>query len=128
MVNFFKAEPAPKKKRKPLRRMSIKRKAIVEQRKDFVAEQLAKREWCEAGPIIGRHTGHVFTSKAGRWRGCRFRSTELHEPLTRARAPGAETILDVENSVAICPICHAWIHANPADAEHLGLLRSSRGL
>lgn len=58
---------------------------------------------------------------------CSNYATELHEPLTRARAPGAETILDPENSIAVCPGCHRWIHDHPAEATRLGLLRNSRG-
>jgi hypothetical protein len=54
---------------------------------------------------------------------CSRRSTELHEPLTRAR--GGD-ILDKYNTVAICRNCHNWVHDHPESATKLGLLRSQR--
>lgn len=114
-------------KRTPLRRVSKKREALNRKRRAFVDEQLSKRTECEAGMLIGKLLGYSM-----RWPGCGFYSTTMHEPLTRARAPGAETILDEDNSVAICDGvnggCHRWVHDNPAQAEKIGLLRSSRGL
>lgn len=103
-------------KRTPLNRVSSKRAKINKERAVFVAEQLALRPFCEVGPMILRDTS-----------GCTYNASELHEPLTRARAPGADTILSVENSVALCRNCHRWIHDNPAEAERIGLLRSSHG-
>ncbi len=93
-----------------MRRVSIKRAATAQKRRAFVAEQLALRPRCEVQVP-----------------GCFGRSTELHEPLTRARAPGEETILDVSNSVAICRACHTWVHSHPAEATKRGLLRSDHG-
>lgn len=131
MVNFFKKDPAPRPPRKRLKPMSEKRKAVQVQRSAFVVEQLSRRRICEAGVIIGNATGDArpFAVASGevRWRGCLYASQDMHEPLTRARAPGPETILDEKNSVAICRGCHEWVHAHPAEAERIGLLRSSRG-
>lgn len=108
-------------KRTPLKRVSKKRAALNRLRSTFVHEQLQKYPDCE--------TYHFFTQQ--NWlrhplsKLCSGVSTELHEPLTRARAPGAETILDVGNSVAICRWCHRWVHDNPAAATEVGLLKSS---
>ena len=78
----------------------------------MVAEELAKRELCEAGARI-THAGHDAR--------CGGLAIELHEPLTRARGG---SILDPANTVAVCRSCHDWIHVNPAAATDLGLLRS----
>jgi hypothetical protein len=93
-----------------------------------VKEQLGKRPHCEASSVIARafqaaEFGSDMRPYAG-WR-CTLFATELHEPLTRARAPGAETILDPSNSVALCRNCHNTIHSHVAWAERLGLLRRS---
>ncbi len=130
MTNFFKQPPAPKKKRKRMKTVSEKRKAVNAQRRTFVEEQLAKREKCEAGPSIFSllmREKSVSGIESERF-GCTLKSTDMHEPLTRARAPGAETIIDEGNSVALCRWCHDWIHRNPSTSERIGLLRSSRGL
>lgn len=97
-------------KRTPLRRVSPKRQLVNAERREFVREQLRLRPNCEAGIIL---------SPTQR---CTRTATELHEPKTRARYPGKETILSAENSVAICRFCHTWVHSNPAAAEELGLL------
>jgi hypothetical protein len=139
-------------RRKRLRRVSKKRAALNAKRREFVREQLEKRPWCEAGRRIGlqlemakQMTESAFRDvdydhsmelvnppppikKVQLWTQCGRSATELHEPMTRARDPRAETILDPDNSVAICRPCHDWIHAHPAEAEKLGLLKSSRGL
>jgi len=113
----------PLRRKTRLRAKSPKRLALDEKRRAFVAEQMAKRRWCEACERIGDHTGDVkVVGGFRRWVHCALFSTELHEPLTRARAPGPETILDPANSVAICPFGHRWIHDHPAAATQLGLL------
>lgn len=55
---------------------------------------------------------------------CRGVADDVHEPLTRARGG---SILDPANALAVCRPCHDWIHANPAEATALGLLRPSGG-
>lgn len=117
-------------KRTPLRRVSKKRAALNKLRSAFVREQLKKRPHCEVREMISasRFPGSVPLSVIDNIsRHCTGVATELHEPLTRARAPGAETILDPANSIAICPGCHRWVHDHPAAATSLGLLRSSGG-
>lgn len=108
-------------KRSPLRRVSKKHAAELDVRREFVREQLSHRQWCEAGKII-----FEYLSKISQLHGhqCMNAATELHEPLTRSRAPGLETIVDPANSVAICRSCHMWIHSHPAHATQIGLLKS----
>lgn len=100
----------PLRRKKSMRRVSAKRAATNVKRSAFVREQLSARPFCEV-----------------RRAGCYHHASELHEPLTRARAPGEETILDPANSVAVCRVCHTWIHSHPAEATALGLLRSAKG-
>ena len=99
-------------KRTPLRRISKKRAKVQRQRARMVSEELAKRELCEAGSIIYLH---------GKQARCAGLAVELHEPLTRARGG---SILDPDNTVAICRNCHRWIHDHPEAATELGLLKS----
>lgn len=107
------------KRKTAMKRVSTKRAALNVLRGDFVREQLAKRPTCEAGGLWTR---------AGLSSPCTVKSTELHEPLTRARSPGPETILSVENSVAICRACHVMVHSHPAAATLVGLLKSGKGV
>ena len=103
----------PPERRTPLRQVSTKRTKEQRLRRVMVAEELAKRELCEAGAVI-THAGHNAR--------CNGLAIELHEPLTRARGG---SILDPANTVAICRSCHDWIHVNPEAATDLGLLRSA---
>lgn len=119
------------KRRAPLRRVSAKRAMLNVERAAFVREQLARRTVCEAGERISNELDRVLASgtSPAAWLGwhCMGGATELHEPLTRARAPGRETILEVANSVAVCRACHTFIHDHPAVATALGLLVRSGG-
>lgn len=124
---------SPPRRKTRLRPRSKKREKLQKERAEFVAAQLKKRIYCEAGVKIGQFKAEQqrFTfanPNASVWRriaGCWTMATELHEPMTRARAPGPETILDEENSVAICRSCHTWVHDNVAAATELGLLLPS---
>lgn len=113
-------------RRTSLRRISKKREAENRVRAEFVRIQLAKRPHCEVSSYVARASALVpadmVASVAALMRGCTRRSTELHEPMTRARAPGLETIISVENSVSICRQCHNWVHDNPMVSTVLGLL------
>ena len=118
----------PLHRRTPLRRVSLKRQRLMQQRRMFVAGQLALRPDCEAGPLIGIYR----VDRYGVQRGqrlirqaypCSGRSVDIHEPLTRARGG---SILDPANTVAVCRGCHDWIHAHPESATRLGLLASNR--
>ncbi len=120
----------PLKRGKPLKRggplkrktrlvpVSKKRRAVSTQRQRMVRDELDQRPQCEAGPVIG--SNNQFLSRQ-----CTGRAIELHEPLTRARGG---SILDPTNTVAICRMCHNWIHDHPKLATELGLLQHSRSV
>ena len=101
----------PLKRKTPLKRtgslapVSKKRAKTNRQRAKFVKEELDKRRWCEA------HIPNVCTRYA----------TEIHEPILRS---AGGSILDVTNSVAICLMCHRWVHDNVAEAKKIGLIKS----
>ena len=90
-----------KRSTKPLRRTPIRRRskrteslyARKNGRREFVAQQLLERLVCEAQTEV-----------------CTGRSIDLHEPLRRSKQG---SILDVENSMAVCRLCHGWIHQHP---------------
>jgi hypothetical protein len=117
----------PLKRKTRLVQMSKKRRAISGQRARMVRDELQRRPNCEAGPMIWLHRSTIYRidSKALMDRdlgnGCVGYSCELHEPLTRARGG---SILDPENTVAICRVCHDWVHAHPVAAQAIGLLVS----
>ena len=101
------------KRKTRLRSMSPKRRRDQRIRSEMVRVELARRELCEAGVII---------YQGGHQSGCVGLAVDLHEPLTRARGG---SLLDADNTVAVCRSCHTWIHDNPAAAKAVGLLRSS---
>lgn len=95
-----------------LRPVSQKRQRIQRQRRDLVHRLLEERPNCQAGSLVlSAHPHHV----------CYRYSTDIHEPLTRARGG---SILDEGNCLAICRSCHDWIHDHPTAASELGLLKS----
>lgn len=98
----------PIKRSGPVKRRSAKTQASVAARTLFVKEQLADRPYCEAGRLIedDKHR-------------CDIHSSEMHEPLRRSQGG---SIVDVNNSVAICRPCHRWVHDHPALSYDLGLL------
>ena len=55
---------------------------------------------------------------------CNEQATECHHREGRGVAP--DRVTDPDNFVALCGACHDWVHANPADAERLGLRDRSR--
>ena len=100
----------PLKRNTRLKPVSDKRKKVLVTRRKIVAEVLAERPYCQAGPRI-RDEKHR----------CGNLSTDCHEPLTRARGG---SITDKNNILAVCRACHDWIHRNPAEATRLELLAS----
>jgi hypothetical protein len=116
----------PIQRKTPMRKVSKKRQKIQGQRRNLVREQLAVRPFCEAGePIYMYYVnnyGQPFAKERGRTDQCQRRSVDIHEPLMRSRGG---SILDVDNTVAVCRRCHDWIHQNPVVATELGLLRSA---
>ena len=116
----------PLKRKTPLRSVSAKRQKLQVERRKLVQEQLAVRPQCEAGEPIYMHYissfGQEFARERRRTDRCQGRATDIHEPLTRARGG---SIVDVDNTLAVCRRCHDWIHDNPAIATELGLLRKA---
>jgi len=102
-------------KRTPLRRVSKKRAKVQRQRARMVSQELDQRSRCEAG-------GLLFI--LGESNDCQRQSVELHEPLMRSRGG---SILDPDNTIAVCRNCHRWIHDHPEVATELGLLKSQHG-
>ncbi len=109
-----------------LRSVSKKRASIQGQRRKLVQEQLAVRPQCEAGePIYMWHQNNFGAEHAQEKRRtdrCQGRATDIHEPLQRS---AGGSILDVDNTIAVCRRCHDWIHGHPDVAKSLGLLRNS---
>ncbi len=106
----------PLKRTTRLNPVSAKRKSIQGDRRRMVKAELAAREYCEAGPRIqGWYDSKAIAERIE----CLKWSSDIHEPLTRARGG---SITDPTNTVSLCRICHNWIHANPRAATELGLL------
>lgn len=95
------------KRSKPLAKRSKKMTQIYVQRRKLVEAELELRKDCEA-----------------RLDGCEGRSTQLHEPLTRARGG---SILDRNNTVAVCDNCGREVHLDTSPKQQAmhkrGLLR-----
>tara|TARA_B100001250_G_scaffold304926_1_gene266872 strand:- start:6195 stop:6602 length:408 start_codon:yes stop_codon:yes gene_type:complete len=120
-------QKTPLKRKTPLRPVSKKRQRVQTQRRELVRNELEHRQWCEAGSHITRHLLSLLTQTQKRAIKtnaqklvCDGRAVDIHEPLTRARGG---SILDVENTMAVCRACHTWIHDNPEAATKLGLLK-----
>jgi len=114
----------PIKRRTPIKQRSDKRRDLYEReggRRDVVRLLLLERPRCEAGVPIGE----MLHGQSGAWWfSCQRQSVDVHEVLTRAR--GGD-LLDVQNLLAVCRVCHGWIHDHPHDAGLLGLLASRYG-
>lgn len=103
------------RRKKPMRRMSPKRRIAQRERSIFVAAQLDARPTCEAGELLCAHLdGHE----------CWRQSAHVHEPLSRGRGGRID---DVTNSVTVCASCHDAIHLHPDLSLRLGLLKSGVG-
>lgn len=74
-------------------------------RREFVASLLADHPKCEA--LVEDV--------------CTLRSVDVHELLARSQGG---SILDRENCIAVCRMCHSWIGENPKKATERGLRRS----
>lgn len=104
----------PLKRNTPLRRVSPKTAKRNRARSVMRTTELQQRPYCEA-------RGTIWTADPT-YTDCALVSCDLHEPLTRARGG---SVLDPENTVAVCRPCHDWIHNHPAQATEIGLLRSA---
>ena len=96
----------------PLNKVSKRQQQLNRKRSKFSKEQLELRPFCEAGPII---------HQSGFESHCSRNAVELHEPILRS---AGGSITDVNNSVAICRLCHSWIHNNVGESIKLGLIKS----
>ena len=116
----------PLKRTSSLRSVSKKRQQVSGKRRAMVREQLEARPKCEAGEPIYMHYvnkfGKAFARERRRTDRCQGRATDIHEPLMRSRGG---SIVDPENTIAVCRRCHSWIHANPEASVAMGLLRHS---
>lgn len=114
-----------KRSRKPIPFRSAKRAAIADERRAFVARILRERPQCEARhylrPIVGTLTGVDQDRVVAALRGCTWRSTEVHELLSRARGG---SIVDDSIACALCHRCHHWVTTEPRLAKLAGLQRS----
>lgn len=114
-----------KRSRKPLPFRSARRAAIADERRAFVARILRERPQCEARhylrPIVGTLVGKDQDRVLAALRGCTWRSTEVHELLSRARGG---SIVEDANVISACHRCHAWITTEPRLATMAGLQRS----
>lgn len=90
--------------RAALRPRSSKRAAEMVDRRALVARVLSAHPVCERCDAA--------------------RSTDVHEPHTRARGG---SITDPSNVRAVCRACHDWIHAHPAQAAAEGWLKRGDG-
>lgn len=50
------------------------------------------------------------------------KNNHAHHIAPRSRRPDLKR--DLDNGITVCMECHNWIHANPVEAETLGLLSS----
>lgn len=112
-------------KRKALPARSAKRLAIAEERRAFVERILRERPTCEGlGHLraivntLGEDDRKVVVDAM---RDCTWRSTEVHEVLSRARGG---SIVDDDNVLALDHYCHAWVTTHPRLASMAGLLKS----
>lgn len=91
------------KRRRGIRRVSDKRAAQLEARREMLA--LAHRTTCQGWSLIPE------VACSG--------PVDPHEPLTRARGG---SITDSANIVFLCRRHHSWVHQHPREAHGLGLL------
>ncbi len=114
-----------KRSRKPLPFRSAKRAAIADERRAFVDRILSERPQCEARhylrPIVAGLVGIDHDRVVKALRGCTWRSTEVHELLSRARGG---SITEDANVSALCSNCHRWVTTEPRLATMAGLQRS----
>lgn len=93
------------------RPISLKQARKNRARKPVRDAYLAEHPDCEAWNTFPGHLADM----------CGNRSTEVHEPLTRARGGAID---DPLNMKALCAKHHRWVHEHPELATEMGLLRT----
>tara|TARA_R110000803_G_scaffold37598_13_gene81118 strand:- start:17483 stop:17908 length:426 start_codon:yes stop_codon:yes gene_type:complete len=98
-------------KRSPLNKRSTKMKDKYVERRALVKDLLSERPFCEACLI--------FASKDGKHSMVGINhSMDIHELVNRSQGG---SILELNNLLAVCRLCHTRITVNPKEAELLGL-------
>lgn len=100
------------KRKTPLKPMSDKRRRAMPNHKAFVKRFLAEHEWCAACRRIYQHTGARYGAFQPR------RAGHVHHTILRSQG-GKDTD---EGCLAVCWLCHDWIHHNDEQATILGLI------
>lgn len=108
------ARRTPLKASKGLRRTRMKESPTAKKRREEYEERMAL-----ARPVL------VFRSR-GRCEGtiplvCTGWFEDAHHRILRSRG-GDE---DPENLIALCAMCHRWVHDHPKEATELGLMASN---
>ena len=102
----------PLERRTRLNPRSRKRKAIAQERREFVQRILRERPWCQACTVIDGLAQPL-------------PATDVHEIVRRSQ--GSPIVpsqgLRDEDVWAVCRICHDWIGLHPERAVKLGLAR-----
>jgi 5-methylcytosine-specific restriction endonuclease McrA len=73
--------------------------------------------------VIERDGGCRFEEFSIGWHLCLGTHLHVHHIVSRARAP--ELALEPSNLVTLCLLAHDWVHAHPAEATRVGLLKSA---
>jgi len=135
MISDFGTDVERKTRKAPVRRIAArsgKMERAYEVRRELVTEMLAAIPLCQAGGII---LGHLFKLDpglaigGGNWRSVRAGLTcggqdapdDVHELMPRS---AGGSITERENCIAVCRLCHGWLHAHPSVSRKLGLLKS----
>lgn len=127
----------PLKRHTPMKRRSDRMQRLYngddtnEGRIALVKRMLERRPICEAGAVIGKHTGNtkrVFlgATRFGEfevlvWRNCKRTAQHVHEVLSRS---AGGSITDENNCMPVCFNCHWWINNHPRAARAIGISRS----
>ena len=92
-------------KKKPIAKVSNKRKVEDKEYKEVSKRYLAKNVGCEA---------HIST-------GCTGLSVDIHH---KRKRNSKDDRINEANFLAVCRPCHLWIEAHPKQAKELGLSES----
>lgn len=104
---------SPLKRKTPLRR-TVKAVGHTERRRETLAAAL----WRDARDAALERDHYECRALAMFAHECDGR-LEVHHLLRRSQG-GTH---DLSNLLSLCSVAHQWVHANPADAYRLGLLR-----